>query len=141
MNNTELIKSIEDRIKLILTISIFFPSLLAAFIKSDAGSKNVISWSILVGLSLLTFVFFQGVKNKNVSEKLLKYINRAFLFNLFFFTFPILYLATTDGSKTMASFTDKINFYTLTASLWGLPAVSLVLFIVVMLIALFHKKQ
>jgi len=144
MDKEKCIASIENRTQLALVMAIFFPSLLGSFLEnSGADSKATIAWSVSVGVYILIYVIFQGLKRFQTSEKFLKFLNGFILFNITLFIFPTVFLATADGSKVIETFTEKINAYTFFVSLWGLPISAIILLLLVsgtLILKLFFKK-
>lgn len=131
MSREEKIKNIEDRIQLGLVISIFFPSLLSYFMEQNGDLKKVGPWLILVGVYLLNYVLFQSLKKTDISERLLEFLSQFLLAGILLFVFPIIFMATIEGSNVIPSFLGRINALAFVASLWGLPIFSIIsLFII-----------
>lgn len=130
MDRKELIQAIEGRIQLALTISIFLPVLSAAFagrggVKNPESSESTIGLMILVGLYLLVYLFFQGLKKVEARDWLLKSLNISLLVGIASFVIFVFCLTTVDPNATLSSLT-WIGVVALKSSIWGPPLTALI---------------
>jgi len=129
-----IIQSIENRFQLVLMFSIFFPTLVSVFFNiGDSAAfelrKQVLVWFSLVGLYLLSYILFQGIKHYNdISTLWLRRIKILLLIALALYIFPVIFFATTNPQTTLSSL-GWINAGLFYVSLCGLLIVAvLVLF-------------
>ena len=99
----DLIQSIESRFQVLITLSIFFPSLIYYLGKvtgqTDAQMAIVmLQFGGLIGFVLIDDIIFQSSQH-GFSEKWLHRINNVLLWSFVFFTAPILILATLASLK------------------------------------------
>ena len=85
-------QDIESKFQIILTLSMFFPTILLIFLQSsDMENKKIsdttLSWSILVGLYIINYVFFNFIKKSCTSIIILKWIYWALIVGICFLFF------------------------------------------------------
>ena len=97
MDKKEIIKEIEDKLKLAITLSILFPTLSTTFLGTANNittrqlTDNILQWSILIPVYVLSYVFFQFSKRKiNTSECILKLLHCTLLIGISSFAFAII---------------------------------------------------
>jgi hypothetical protein len=89
---------IESRFQLLITISLFFPVLLAnlatiAGQSAEKASLILLQMSVVIGLYLIDYIIFQHRKDE-LSDGSLGWINRVLLIALGIFIIPIVGIAT-----------------------------------------------
>lgn len=110
MDRKELVKEINEKFYLILTLSIFFPVLLY-YIGKIAGETEeeaallLLKSSSLVGLYLLDYILFQLQQKTEMGDASLRRIDKYLLIMMIPFITPILiggFVATKVGETTSA---------------------------------------
>jgi len=134
-------QEIETKFQIVLTLSIFFPTLLSTFLNSAGVTKeplvrDSLSWSFVVGLYLVDYVTFILLKNFTVSKKILGVVDNLLLLGIAFFIIPTINLATASANTP---FLNRLDFIVFTGSLYGLPLAPVMLF--ALLSFLMFKKQ
>src|SRR5882724_6456821 len=122
----ELISSIKERLQLALTISIFFPTFLAVYFEAVKASPeeirhNVLNWSSLIVLYLLSYLIFDGWKSNQMRSNVLRGLNRLILGGIGLFVIPILELISIANSSTAPIWILWVNLVSFIVSLNALP--------------------
>jgi hypothetical protein len=133
MDHKELIKEIDNRLQLALVIAIFFPGLLSTFSTfiGDAVSKTsniVLSWSALIAVYLLAYVFFKA-SGKIIPKPVLKWLNRILLLGIGFFVVPITVFTCSNGMSSHWIAWLYTRLFVI--SIWGLPLIATVIFLLI----------
>ncbi len=131
-NLKNLIREIEEKLEFVITLSVFFPSLLYNLFKlanktEQKSNDIVVSWSVVVSIYLLNYIVFQFIKNK-VPEKLLKIFKIILLIGISSYIIPILYIAIYKNNPI-----HGLTAFLFKASIWGLPAIPTLLFAILLL--------
>lgn len=143
-NNKEFIKEIENRLQLVITISIFFLAIISYFFKSRGAdevrvNEIVLSYGIILVFYLLNYILFEIFRLK-IKEVFLKWINWSLLFGIAVFIFPISVFCARDieSSFLPADFMLRLFNY----SLFALPIISFLIFLeIIFFRTLSSKKQ
>lgn len=103
MNLIEIKKEIEARFQIVLTLSIFFPTLLSTFLGSTGMNKDkldnsVLSWFMLVGLYIMDYILFTLLKKDYIPGWVFKWINYVLIAGIGFFVFPLIILTIAHNS-------------------------------------------
>jgi hypothetical protein len=124
---------IESRFQILITISLFFPVLLAnlatiAGKPAEIASLLLLQTSVVVGFYLLDYLIFQHRKDE-LSDRSLLWINRVLLIALGIFIVPILGIATVslDPPPWIASPAVWLSGTSVLFVLAGPPAIELLL--------------
>jgi hypothetical protein len=99
----DLIQSIESRFQILITLSIFFPSLIYYLGKATGQTDGQLAIAMLqfgglIGLVIVDYIIFQSSK-RIFSAKWLGWINKVLLWSFIFFAAPILALAILPSLK------------------------------------------
>lgn len=127
LENKELILEIRNKIQFITTIAIFFSGVVYYFFNiydKDNANKIALSCASLVIIYLLSYIFFDLLKNR-INGKFLELINILTLAGIGIFVFPILYLASLKNELTV------LDSITLKISLLGLLIVPGLIFLLI----------
>jgi hypothetical protein len=115
MDREKRITEIENRLGLVLVISIFFPSFLVFL---EISNSSAAQWSVLVGFYIASYFLFEVYKWK-ICDRILEWIDLATLWGIGVFIEPIvLYSVALNRHISLA-----IHAYFM-GSLWALPIVS-----------------
>lgn len=111
-NRYNIINEIGNRLQLLITIGILFPTLTYSFFRitgqSEEFSNNTsFTWWILIALFLFNYLFFEVLKSK-LSTKHLAWFSRFYLLEIGIFIFPISVFASK--SNEALSFLNAISF-------------------------------
>jgi hypothetical protein len=142
MNQSETKQEIETRFQIVLTLSMFFPTLLLIFLESAGMDKKqlndtTLSWSILVGLYILDYVLFVATKKSRIPAGVFCWINSILILGISFFIFPLIIIALAHAPNLH---TNNLYLYFYKISLEGLilaPILIFILFIIGFFIDLF----
>lgn len=99
MDQNEINHEIESRFQIALTLSIFFPTFLSNFLESakmeiEKINSVTLSWTTLVGLYILNYVFFCILKKLNVPNWIYKSISCLLVIGIALFIFPLAILTS-----------------------------------------------
>ena len=99
----KLIYEIEGRFKFIITLSIFFPTLMYSLSKLAGESEQKSAEMILTlggtgGLFILDYFFFE-LEKKKIKDKWLAWISRILLAGIGFYVIPILFLSVGKNAE------------------------------------------
>jgi hypothetical protein len=123
MDNKDLISEIGDRLKLAITISIFFPVFLGSFfgiIEVSTNSKNnAFFLFIFPALYIFVYFFFQLIKLR-MPKWSLKSVNWATLFGIGCFIMPIVIMVVVSYKSLPMNLSVYINMQLFKVSLWGM---------------------
>lgn len=142
MENTELIKEIDTKLQFVIMLSIFFPTFLLVFLQgSGVGDqslgKNII-WFFPVGLYLINYLFFTGIKNKKIGDRALKFLKSLVLVGVFVFVFPVCSLAV---NYTGGQFSSWYEYFSFKISLYGLIIVPAFILVYLLLVTFWIVKD
>jgi hypothetical protein len=141
MTTKELIAEIETRLQIVLTISIFFPVLMSTYFAITGASQKLQNEAFiffpLVGLYILSYVFFEFSKLLPPLRPALKVLNWALLLGIACFALPILITVVSQGPLTFSDqFSFQINVWALIGSMAGITGLpfGILLFTVALLL-------
>lgn len=87
-----LIKDIKDRIQFLVTVDLFFLTLMSDLV----SRKSSLAWGIAVALSIVNYLLIERVKKTD--QKSIRGIRLLVDINLFYFVFPIILLIMVQGN-------------------------------------------
>jgi len=140
--NTELKNEVGELLQFIITLNIFFISIIEILFRYvDSSMKQMteleLKWMASVAILIVCFLLFKIFK-KSLSDFILKFSKTLILLDVFLFIIPLIILATQ-----LNSITNYLSYYFLRFSLYGLvvlPIILLFVLIIGQLIFLLRKK-
>lgn len=136
-------QEIETRLQLVVTLAIFFPTLISVFLSTSEMAEKQVSgisliWTGMVGVLLFDYVFFAIFKSK-LTSWVLRLVNWSLLIGVALFIFPTIIIATSQPDKP----SSLLNYISLVVSLRGLPLMPFVVlgFLVLGLLIYFIKTE
>ncbi|MDD4931801.1 MAG: hypothetical protein PHG66_06695, partial [Candidatus Colwellbacteria bacterium] len=89
-----LVGEIENKLNLVITMSIFFPGFILWISNTPQSSitdptQNAIAWSMMLGVYLISYFIFQLRKGGNIRKERANILNTAVLFGIFSYVIPI----------------------------------------------------
>ncbi|TSC83228.1 MAG: hypothetical protein G01um101419_138 [Parcubacteria group bacterium Gr01-1014_19] len=129
-NKNELIAEIQNRLNLIMVVVVLFPTLVSSLFQlanaQAQANKMLLSLSVNAGIYIFSYFLFEARK-KTMGLGFLKTINIMSLIGIGTFIFPILLISTNPNGPL--TFWNGLFF---TASLWGMPIITLVVFCIIL---------
>ena len=104
----EVLSEIESRLQLVITMAMFFPTLIYAFFKfageaEQQTNETVLAFSTSVATYLISYILFQLFKRKFKSALFLKWLNSLLLIGIVTFI-PIILFLTVSKAITLTFF-------------------------------------
>lgn len=137
INKSEIIKEIQDGIRFIILVAIFFSGVLSNFFgtydKNESG-KVTLSYAGLVALYLIVYLLFEVLKNK-INIRFLKWTYNLTLAGAGLFLIPIIFMSSAD--KIYSNW-PLLALYKL--SLWGIMLIPVALIAIISWSSEFKKN-
>jgi len=142
----DLAQKIESRFQLLITISIFFPSLIyyVAISAGQGGAQagvTVLQFGAVVGCALIDYIVFH-ISSSGISEKWLKRINGVLLLSIGTFVAPILTLAIVASIRaTPPTWAQHVIGLSLATFIVLILAVPIVIEFVIVIASIISEKK
>lgn len=123
--NKDLISEIQNRLNLLVVISVFFPVMISALyelVDPERSAKMMLFWSIPAGFYILYYFFFEILKDR-IGTNLLKATSFSLLIGMLNFIIPII-LISVYQNETITTYTWTFNL--IKGSIIAIPIIPIV---------------